>query len=73
MTKAVYNCKRYVFYLPVHIGDRLDLSVEYDVHFQDSIITLVPRNHVNVKNEIVRDQNRAFTDRQEAISSADVL
>ncbi len=52
MTKAVYNCKRYLFYIPVRLGARLDLSIDYEVEFQDPIIVLTPRDLKNVKHAI---------------------
>jgi len=48
MTKAVYNYKRYLFYLPIRIGDSLDLSIDYEVQFQDPIIVLMPKNYKKV-------------------------
>jgi hypothetical protein len=44
MTKAVYDCKRYFFYIPVTIGDSLDLSIDYEVQFQDPNIVLIPKD-----------------------------
>lgn len=48
MTKAVYNYKRYSFYLPIRIGESLDLSIDYEVQFQDPIIVLIPKNYKKV-------------------------
>ncbi len=44
MRKARYRCKRYFFYLPVAIGDRLDLSVDYLVRLFGPAIVLVPKD-----------------------------
>jgi len=48
MTKAVYNCKRYLFYVPIRIGESLDLSIEYDIQFRDPLIVLIPKNNKKV-------------------------
>jgi hypothetical protein len=56
MTKAVYHYKRYLFYLPLAIGEKLDLSVDYDVQFHDPIIVLVPKSHVDIKNQLMNGQ-----------------
>jgi hypothetical protein len=56
MTKAVYHYKRYLFHLPIRIGDKVDLSVDYDVQFHDPIIVLVPKSHVNIKNQLMNGQ-----------------
>ena len=52
MTKAVYSYKRYFFYIPVAIGDGLDLSVDYEVQFQDLAIVLTPKNLKTVEHVI---------------------
>lgn len=44
LTKAVYNCKRYFFYIPVRLGERLDLSIDYQVDFRHPYIILTPKN-----------------------------
>jgi hypothetical protein len=44
MRKARYRCKRYFFYLPVGIGDRLDLSVDYLARLFGTAIVLVPKD-----------------------------
>ncbi len=44
MRKARYRCKRYFFYLPVAVGDRLDLSVDYLVRLFGPAIVLVPKD-----------------------------
>jgi len=56
LTKAVYHYKRYLFYLPLGLGDKLDLSVDYDIQFHDPMIVLVPKNHVNINNQIMNGQ-----------------
>lgn len=56
MTKAVYNCKRYILYIPVSVGDRLDLSVDYDVQFQDPVIIFVPKKHVTIKEKFSKGE-----------------
>jgi hypothetical protein len=43
MRKARYRCKRYFFYLPVALGDRLDLSVDYLARLFGTAIVLVPK------------------------------
>ena len=44
MRKARYRCKRYFLYLPVAIGDRLDLSVDYFVRLFGPAIVFVPKD-----------------------------
>jgi hypothetical protein len=44
LTKAIYNCKRYLFYVPVDLGEKLDPSVDYEVRFYDPYIILIPKN-----------------------------
>jgi hypothetical protein len=58
MTKAVYTCKRYTFYIPVAIGDRLDLSIDYEVQFQDPVILLTPKNLKTVQHVIEETEER---------------
>ena len=41
--KGRYQCKRYLFYLPVRLGDKLDRSVDYDVRLFGPLIVLVPK------------------------------
>jgi hypothetical protein len=43
MRKGRYRCKRYLLYLPVAIGDRVDLSVDYLVRQFGPAIVLVPK------------------------------
>jgi hypothetical protein len=44
LRKGRYRCKRYLLYLPVAIGDRLDLSVDYLVRLFGPAIVLVPKD-----------------------------
>lgn len=43
LRKGRYRCKRYLLYLPVAIGDRVDLSVDYLVRLFGPAIVLVPK------------------------------
>jgi len=43
MRKSRYRCKRYLLYLPVAIGDRVDLSVDYLVRLFGHAIVLLPK------------------------------
>lgn len=44
MRKGRYRCKRYLLYLPVAIGDQVDLSVDYLVRQFGPAIVLVPKD-----------------------------
>jgi len=48
LTKAVYNCKRYFFYIPVRLGERLDLSIDYQVELRPPYIVLIPKNMATI-------------------------
>jgi hypothetical protein len=43
LTKGRYRCRRYLFYVPVSLGDRLDRSVDYAIHLFGPLIVLVPK------------------------------
>ena len=43
MRKGRYRCRRYLLYLPVAIGDRVDRSVEYSVSLFGPAIVLLPK------------------------------
>jgi hypothetical protein len=58
MTKAVYTYKRYFFYIPIGIGDGLDLSIDYEVQFQDPVILLTPKNLKTVEHVIKEIEER---------------
>jgi len=42
MRKGRYRCTRYVVYLPVSIGEKLDRSVDYAVRLFGPLIMLIP-------------------------------
>ena len=46
MRKSRYRYKRYLLYLPIDIGDQLDLSVNYSVRLFGRMIVLVPEGTV---------------------------
>jgi len=50
LTKAIYNCKRYFFYIPVRLGEALDLSIDYAVDFRDPCIILIPKNMAKIND-----------------------
>ena len=52
MTKAIYNYKRYLFHVPVSLGEKLDPSVDYEVRFCDPYIIMVPKNLKNCEDTI---------------------
>ena len=43
LTKAVYEYKRYLIYIPVHLGEQLDPSVDYEVQLRERCIVFVPK------------------------------
>jgi hypothetical protein len=43
LTKAVYECRRYFIYIPVHVGEQLDPSVDYEVQYRERCIILMPK------------------------------
>ena len=61
MTKAIYSCKRYFLYIPVAIGDGLDLSIDYEVQVQDSVILLTPKNLKTVEHVIEEIDERQIS------------
>lgn len=42
MRKGNYQCKRFFFYVPVAIGERIDRTVDYIVRLFGPFIVLVP-------------------------------
>ena len=47
MRKGRYRCKRYLLYLPVAMGNQVDLSVDYLVRQFGPAIVLVPKGALN--------------------------
>jgi len=43
LRKGHYRCTRYLIYLPVRIGERLDRSVDYVVRLFGPLIVLIPK------------------------------
>lgn len=43
MRKGNYQCKRYFFYVPVALGDRMDRSVDYVLRLFGPFVVLVPQ------------------------------
>ncbi len=43
LRKNRYRCRRYLFYVPVGIGERVDRSVDYVVRLFGSFIVLAPK------------------------------
>jgi len=46
MRKSRYRYKRYLLYLPIAIGDQLDLSLNYSVRLFGGVVVLVPEGTV---------------------------
>jgi hypothetical protein len=72
LRKGRYRCRRYLLFLPVAIGDRVDRSVEYSVSLFGPAIVLLPKGAEFLlsrleKTEILQRQNpvgkgRSLTD-----------
>lgn len=43
MRKSRYRCRRYFFYVPVAIGEKVDRSVDYLIKLFGPLIVLVPK------------------------------
>jgi hypothetical protein len=68
LRKGRYRCRRYLLFLPVAIGDRVDRSVEYSVSLFGPAIVLLPRGAEFLlsrleKTEILQRQNRVGKER----------
>ena len=43
LTKAVYEYKRYLVYLPIRVGEQLDPQVDYEVQYREGCIIFMPK------------------------------
>lgn len=43
LTKAVHECRRYFFYIPVHLAERIDPSADYEVQLREPYVIFVPK------------------------------
>ena len=70
MTKARYRYYRYLFYIPISIGEKLDTTIDYDVRIVDKLIILIPK-HLRDLASIAKLENVAEKNMPHGIGSSE--
>jgi hypothetical protein len=53
LTKAIHEYKRYLIYIPVHVGEQLDPTVDYEAQYRERCIILMPKQLNDYDDAIV--------------------